>query len=233
MSIQRRFEFHDEVLALHKLLTETWAEHDPNSNVAKYPASYSETFLDMARAVTQAGYHQPDTASDLVVVPASLFSILARVIDEEHGRQPGWAHAVGQTRGLLHDQWERARTAPVTTASVEPFPASDTPLYRRISNQRAALRDLEKYTRYMEKANEDLRRQLAEAKAAAHRPMLKFRQGETVRYVGAAVHSRDLFDGSTGDVVSDSGGPWTRVMTVRGVHDFHTADLDVVPTAGG
>jgi hypothetical protein len=60
--IVRRFEFHAEVLALHQLLTETWAKADPTSDVAKYPAGYSETFLDMARAVTQSGFHRSESA---------------------------------------------------------------------------------------------------------------------------------------------------------------------------
>lgn len=67
MTIQRRFEHHDEVLELHALLTKTWQEVDPESAPSKNMAPYSETFLDMARAVTQAGYHKvpgpidPDT----------------------------------------------------------------------------------------------------------------------------------------------------------------------------
>jgi len=60
MTMPRHFEFHDEVIALHALMTATWAGKDPNSSVAKYPAGYSETFLDMARAITQAGFHRTE-----------------------------------------------------------------------------------------------------------------------------------------------------------------------------
>jgi hypothetical protein len=61
MPTERYFEHHEEVLELHGILTSTWAEKDPNSNVAQHPMSYSETFLDLAKAIVAAGYHKADT----------------------------------------------------------------------------------------------------------------------------------------------------------------------------
>lgn len=58
MSFSRRFEHHDEVLELFALLRDTWDKVDPKSSPSFYPAAYHETFLDMARAVTQAGFHK-------------------------------------------------------------------------------------------------------------------------------------------------------------------------------
>jgi hypothetical protein len=58
MSTERYFEHHDEVVELFHILKDTWIEMDPTSNVAKNFTPYHETFLDMARAVTQAGYHK-------------------------------------------------------------------------------------------------------------------------------------------------------------------------------
>lgn len=40
-----------EVNRIATLLFETWKRVDPNSGVAKYPASYMANFADMARAV--------------------------------------------------------------------------------------------------------------------------------------------------------------------------------------
>jgi len=57
-SVMRNYEYtrqtprdDPEAGKLATLLLETWQKNDPKSGVAKYPASYMETFLDMARAV--------------------------------------------------------------------------------------------------------------------------------------------------------------------------------------
>jgi hypothetical protein len=57
MSEPRDFgKHHNEILAVLSIMQETWQRMDPKSNVALYPASYHETFLDMACAVVGDRY---------------------------------------------------------------------------------------------------------------------------------------------------------------------------------
>jgi len=60
MPTERYFEHHEEVVELHGILTSTWYKVDPNSNITKYPTSYQETFLDLAKAIVAAGYHKAE-----------------------------------------------------------------------------------------------------------------------------------------------------------------------------
>lgn len=64
MGMRRVFPHHEEVVALHAILTQAWAQAEPNHDVTLYPAGYSETFLDMARAVTEAGFHTNRAGSE-------------------------------------------------------------------------------------------------------------------------------------------------------------------------
>jgi hypothetical protein len=57
MSEPRHFgAHHGEILSVFETLRATWQRMDPKSGVALYPASYHETFLDMARAVVGDRY---------------------------------------------------------------------------------------------------------------------------------------------------------------------------------
>lgn len=47
-----------EILELQKLLFDTWVLVDPATAVARNEAGYSDTFLELARAVSQAGFHR-------------------------------------------------------------------------------------------------------------------------------------------------------------------------------
>ena len=85
MSIDRKFEFHEEVLDLFNLLRSTWDEVDPKSNVTQYPAAYHETFLDMARAVTQAGYHRDDMPRESFPTAARTLKSGDRFVHEDSG----------------------------------------------------------------------------------------------------------------------------------------------------
>ena len=56
MTMSRRFPHHEHVVALLPILQTAWAKAEPNSPEALYPASYHESFLDMARAAVNAGF---------------------------------------------------------------------------------------------------------------------------------------------------------------------------------
>jgi hypothetical protein len=184
--MSRRFPHHDEVIALHGVLTATWAKAEPESEATKYPASDSETFLDMARAVTEAGFHQPPkpgervptlAQDDEVVVPADLFSTMQWELRRMHADDRDWVHILAQAKVLHSDQQERSwKTGGNPAPTRELIPATDEPASKRISNQRRALRQLEAHVRWAEQA-----RKYAESNRAAIEEQL----GETNRELRA------------------------------------------------
>jgi hypothetical protein len=168
----RRFPHHDDLIALHGLLTETWVKAEPQSDVTKYPVVHSETFLDLARATMDAGYLRPPkpgervptrAQDDEVVVPADLFTTLWWELWRTHGDHRDWAHIIAQAKALHDDQQGRSwKTGGNTAPTRELIPASDEPAYKRIGNQRRALRQLERRVRDAERA-----RRYAESNRAA------------------------------------------------------------------
>ncbi|KQO98577.1 hypothetical protein [Leifsonia sp. Leaf264] len=67
MGTTRTFQHHDDVVALHGILTRAWAKAEPDHTVTQNPAAYSETFLDLARAAVDSGYRHPDSKQEWVV----------------------------------------------------------------------------------------------------------------------------------------------------------------------
>lgn len=96
----RRFPHHDAVIALHGILTETCAKAKPNSDITKYPASSSEAFLDMARAVTEAGYlPRRSWASDAQPALRTTKSSSPRTSSTRSSRSCGTAPTTTRTSG--------------------------------------------------------------------------------------------------------------------------------------
>ncbi len=160
--MSRRFPHHDEVIALHGILTTAWAKAKPNSDITKYPASSSEAFLDMARAATEAGYLPPPkpgerrptrAQDDEVVIPADLFDALLAELRHRTDDDPDlWAVTIAQAVEYQSEQRDRAwKTGGNPAPTQELILADGTPEHRRISNQRRALRQLESHARWAEK----------------------------------------------------------------------------------
>jgi hypothetical protein len=124
MSEPRDFgKHHNEILAVLSIMQETWARMDPKSNVALYPASYHETFLDMARAVVGDRYPGevvlPTRARDPLERPAEweygvrVNEGVSAVVAESEQAARDWAARIGDdltevVRRRPAGAWERA-----------------------------------------------------------------------------------------------------------------------------
>ncbi|MGW8431636.1 hypothetical protein ACWGJ9_11135 [Curtobacterium citreum] len=206
----RRFPHHDAVIALHGILTKTFAKAEPDSDITKYPASFSETFLDMARAVTEAGYLPPPkpgerrptrAQDDEVVIPADLFDALLAELRHRTDDDPDlWAVTIAQAVEYQSEQRDRVWKTGGNPAPTQEFILADaTPEHRRISNQRRALRRLESHARWAEKM-----RRYAESTRAAMEEQLEEEMRELRAENARLTAQVASLTGPTGPVLSEA-----------------------------